>query len=233
MKNVEVGDQIGIPWLGGCCSKCDYCKEGKENLCDHAMWVRSYIIITRYTGYQKHGGFADYCVANAAFCFPIPNHYSPVQAAPLLCAGLIGYRSLRKTGTPKTLGLYGFGSSAHIVIQMARHLGIDCYVFTRDGDEKKQSFALSLGAIWAGGSSSLPPHSHDACIIFASEGPLVVAALNAVKKGGIVICAGIHMTDIPSFPYSSLWNEKRLESVANLTVQDGREFFELISQVLN
>ena len=186
---------------------------------------------TRYTGYQKNGGFAEYCVASASFCFPIPQHYSPVQAAPLLCAGLIGYRSFRKTGSPRTLGLYGFGSSAHIVIQIARHFDIDCYVFTRDGDAKKQAFAKSLGAKWAGGSGELPPQLLDACIIFASEGPLVVAALNAVKKGGIVVCAGIHMTPIPSFPYASLWNEKRLESVANLTVQDGREFFELISKV--
>ena len=132
---MKVGDQIGVPWLGGCCSKCDYCKKGKENLCDHAMSMFFRAVITRYTGYQKHGGFAEYCVANAAFCFPIPNHYSPLQAAPLLCAGLIGYRSLRKADNPKTLGLYGFGSSAHIVIQIARHLGINCYVFTRDGDD--------------------------------------------------------------------------------------------------
>lgn len=185
----------------------------------------------RYTGYQKNGGFAEYCVANARFCFPIPSHYSPLQAAPLLCAGLIGYRSLRKTGSPKTLGLYGFGSSAHIVIQLARHMGIRCFVFTRDGDARKQEFARSLGACWAGGSGSLPPEKLDACIIFASEGPLVVSALEAVKKGGIVVCAGIHMSDIPSFPYATLWNEKRVESVANLTVQDGREFFELVSEV--
>ena len=187
----------------------------------------------RYTGYQKNGGFAEYCVANASFCFPIPSHYSPLQAAPLLCAGLIGYRSLRKTGSPKTLGLYGFGSSAHIVIQLARHMGIRCFVFTRDGDVRKQEFARSLGAFWAGGSSSLPPERLDACIIFASEGSLVVSALEAVKKGGIVVCAGIHMSDIPSFPYATLWNEKRVESVANLTVRDGREFFELVSEVGN
>ena len=191
----------------------------------------SLFFIIRYTGYQKHGGFAEYCVANAAFCFPIPNHYSPLQAAPLLCAGLIGYRSFRKTGNPRTLGLYGFGSSAHIVIQIASIYHIDCYVFTRDGDTKKQAFAKELGAVWVGGSSEKPPCPLDACIIFASEGNLVVNALNVVRKGGIVVCAGIYMSDIPSFPYASLWNEKRIESVANLTVNDGKEFFELVGQV--
>ncbi|KAK8832111.1 hypothetical protein WA577_005206, partial [Blastocystis sp. JDR] len=220
VTTLKIGDQIGVPWLGGCCGECDYCKEGKENLCDHAI----------YTGYQKNGGFADYCVANAAFCFPIPSHYSPIQAAPLLCAGLIGYRSLRKTGHPKTLGLYGFGSSAHIVIQIAHYFGIECYVFTRDGDAKKQAFAKQLGAVWAGGSSEKPDILLDSAIIFASEGSLVVRALEAVKKGGIVVCAGIYMTPIPSFDYNLLWNEKRVESVANLTVQDGREFFELVAK---
>ena len=233
VTTLNIGDQIGVPWLGGCCGECDYCKEGKENLCDHAMCNFLLLLISSYTGYQKNGGFADYCVANAAFCFPIPSHYSPIQAAPLLCAGLIGYRSLRKTGHPKTLGLYGFGSSAHIVIQIAHYFGIDCYVFTRDGDEKKQAFAKQLGAVWAGGSSEKPDRLLDSAIIFASEGSLVVRALEAVKKGGIVVCAGIYMTPIPSFDYNLLWNEKRVESVANLTVQDGKEFFELVAKVRN
>lgn len=231
VTTLKIGDQIGVPWLGGCCGECDYCKEGKENLCDHAMSCSSLLFISSYTGYQKNGGFADYCVANAAFCFPIPSHYSPIQAAPLLCAGLIGYRSLRKTGHPKTLGLYGFGSSAHIVIQIAHYFGIECYVFTRDGDAKKQAFAKQLGAVWAGGSSEKPDILLDSAIIFASEGSLVVRALEAVKKGGIVVCAGIYMTPIPSFDYNLLWNEKRVESVANLTVQDGKEFFELVAKV--
>ena len=231
VTTLKIGDQIGVPWLGGCCGECDYCKEGKENLCDHAMCNFPLLLISSYTGYQKNGGFADYCVANAAFCFPIPSHYSPIQAAPLLCAGLIGYRSLRKTGNPKNLGLYGFGSSAHIVIQIAHYFGIDCYVFTRDGDEKKQAFAKQLGAVWAGGSSEKPDRLLDSAIIFASEGSLVVRALEAVKKGGIVVCAGIYMTPIPSFDYNLLWNEKRVESVANLTVQDGKEFFELVAKV--
>ena len=233
VTTLKIGDQIGVPWLGGCCGECDYCKEGKENLCDHAMCNFLLLLISSYTGYQKNGGFADYCVANAAFCFPIPSHYSPIQAAPLLCAGLIGYRSLQKTGHPKTLGLYGFGSSAHIVIQIAHYFGIDCYVFTRDGDEKKQAFAKQLGAVWAGGSSEKPDRLLDSAIIFASEGSLVVRALEAVKKGGIVVCAGIYMTPIPSFDYNLLWNEKRVESVANLTVQDGKEFFELVAKVRN
>ena len=233
VTTLKIGDQIGVPWLGGCCGECDYCKEGKENLCDHAMCTFPLLLISSYTGYQKNGGFADYCVANAAFCFPIPSHYSPIQAAPLLCAGLIGYRSLQKTGHPKTLGLYGFGSSAHIVIQIAHYFGIDCYVFTRDGDEKKQAFAKQLGAVWAGGSSEKPDRLLDSAIIFASEGSLVVRALEAVKKGGIVVCAGIYMTPIPSFDYNLLWNEKRVESVANLTVQDGKEFFELVAKVRN
>ena len=233
VTTLKIGDQIGVPWLGGCCGECDYCKEGKENLCDHAMCNFPLLLISSYTGYQKNGGFADYCVANAAFCFPIPSHYSPIQAAPLLCAGLIGYRSLRKTGNPKNLGLYGFGSSAHIVIQIAHYFGIDCYVFTRDGDEKKQAFAKQLGAVWAGGSSEKPDRLLDSAIIFASEGSLVVRALEAVKKGGIVVCAGIYMTPIPSFDYNLLWNEKRVESVANLTVQDGKEFFELVAKVRN
>lgn len=231
VSTLLVGDQIGVPWLGGCCGCCTYCQTGQENLCDNAMYFWVFLLICSYTGYQKHGGFAEYCIANAAFCFPIPSHYSPIQAAPLLCAGLIGYRSLCKTNNPRTLGLYGFGSSAHIVIQLAHIFHIDCYVFTRDGDSKKQAFSRELGAVWAGGSSDSPPVLLDACIIFASEGPLVVRALNAIRKGGIVVCAGIHMTDIPSFPYASLWNEKRIESVANLTVKDGEEFFELVGKV--
>ena len=202
----------------------------RKKTCVIMQCVFSYHVQCRYTGYQKNGGFADYCVANASFCFPIPSHYSPLQAAPLLCAGLIGYRSLRKTGSPKTLGLYGFGSSAHIIIQVANSLGIQCYVFTRDGDAKKQAFARKLGAVWAGGSTDAPPVLLDACIIFPSEGSLVVAALRAIKKGGKVVCAVIHMTDIPSFAYDDLWNEKQIESVANLTVQDGKEFFDLVSK---
>jgi propanol-preferring alcohol dehydrogenase len=223
----QVGRRIGIPWLGGSCGQCDYCRTGRENLCDHA----------RYTGYQVDGGFADFCLADERFCFPIPEGYPDLQAAPLLCAGLIGYRALRMTGLPagaaakagdaRRIGFYGFGASAHILVQVAKYEGRKIYAFTRPGDTASQAFARSLGAEWAGGSDELPPAPLDAAIIFAPAGELVPAALRAVAKGGTVVCAGIYMSDIPSFPYSLLWGERVVRSVANLTRQDGEEFLAL------
>jgi len=212
------GDRVGVPWLGGSCGSCRFCESGQENLCDGA----------RYTGYQINGGFAERCVADARFCFAIPDSYDDLHAAPLLCAGLIGYRSLRMAGDGERLGFYGFGAAAHILIQIARRQGREVYVFTRPGDEAAQRFALELGASWAGESGEAPPAELDAAILFAPAGELVPAALRAVVKGGIVVCAGIHMSDIPSFPYSILWGERVLRSVANLTRRDGEEFFELV-----
>jgi len=212
-----VGRRIGVPWLGGSCGRCDYCRTGRENLCDHA----------RYTGYQMDGGYADFCVAQERFCFPIPEGYPDLQAAPLLCAGLIGYRSLRMTGGARRVGLYGFGAAAHILVQVAKHQGRKVFAFTRPGDAATQAFARGLGADWAGGCDELPPEPLDAAIIFAPAGELVPAALRAVAKGGTVVCAGIHMSDIPSFPYSILWGERVVRSVANLTREDGEEFLAL------
>jgi propanol-preferring alcohol dehydrogenase len=211
------GDRVGVPWLGWSCGKCDYCRSGRENLCDNA----------RYTGYQIDGGFAEYCVADERFCFPIPEGYPDLQAAPLLCAGLIGYRSLRMAGDGKRLGFYGFGAAAHILVQVANYQGREIYAFTRKGDKASQEFARKLGAVWAGNSEERPPEWLDAAIIFAPVGKLVPAALRAVRKGGVVVCAGIYMSDIPSFPYSILWEERVVRSVANLTRKDGHEFLDL------
>jgi propanol-preferring alcohol dehydrogenase len=215
-----VGDRVGVPWLGATCGSCAYCATGRENLCDTA----------RFTGYQLDGGFAEYAVADAEYCFPVPGAASDAEAAPLLCAGLIGYRSLRAAGPGRRLGFYGFGASAHIVLQLASHEGREVYAFTRPGDAAGQKFARELGAAWAGGSDEQPPELLDAAILFAPVGALVPAALRAVAKGGVVVCAGIHMSDIPSFPYADLWGERSIRSVANLTRQDGREFFPLAEE---
>jgi propanol-preferring alcohol dehydrogenase len=214
------GDRVGVPWLGWTCDRCHYCLSGRENLCDYAQ----------FTGYQIDGGYAEYAVADHRFCFPISD-VSDLQAAPLLCAGLIGYRSLKMAGDTERLGLYGFGAAAHIVIQVARHQGREVFAFTRDGDEEAQNFAREMGALWAGGSSQPPPEELDAAIIFAPIGALVPVALGAVAKGGVVVCGGIHMSDIPSFPYEVLWGERIVRSVANLTRRDGEEFLALAPQI--
>ena len=215
------GDHGGVPWLGGSCGECTYCRTGRENLCDKAL----------YTGYQIDGGFAEYCVADERFCFPISAGYPDMQAAPLLCAGLIGYRALRLTGDASRIGFYGFGAAAHILTQVARYEKREVYAFTRSDDVSGKEFALRLGAVWAGDSDQLPPVPLDAAIIFAPAGELVPAALRAVGKGGVVVCAGIHMSDIPSFPYSILWGERIVRSVANLTRRDGEEFLALAPKV--
>ncbi|GAB6274607.1 MAG: zinc-dependent alcohol dehydrogenase family protein [Peptococcaceae bacterium] len=215
------GTRVGVPWLGSTCHNCRYCLSGRENLCDQA----------RFTGYQINGGFAEYAVADQEFCFPIPEGYPDLQAAPLLCAGLIGYRSLVMAGEATSLGLYGFGAAAHIVIQVARYQGRRVFAFTRPGDLEAQQFALSLGAVWAGESGATPPEELEAAIIFAPAGELVPAALRAVAKGGVVVCGGIHMSDIPSFPYEILWGERSIRSVANLTRRDGEEFLALAPKV--
>jgi propanol-preferring alcohol dehydrogenase len=217
----SIGERVGVPWLGGSCGQCEFCRTGRENLCDNA----------RYTGYQLDGGFAELTVADERFCFPIPKGYPDLQAAPLLCAGLIGFRALRMCGDAKRLGFYGFGASAHILIQVAKHQNRQVSAFTRKGDSAGQKFASDLGAVWVGASGETPPSLLDAAIIFAPAGELVPAALKAVTKGGIVVCAGIHMSDIPSFPYSILWGERVLRSVANLTREDGREFLALAPKV--
>jgi alcohol dehydrogenase, propanol-preferring len=216
-----VGDRVGVPWLGWTDGECRYCLSGRENLCENA----------RFTGYQIDGGYAEYAVADARFCFPIPEGYPDLQAAPLLCAGLIGYRSLRFAGDAERLGLYGFGASAHIVAQVAAHEGRRIFAFTRAHDEDAQEFARELGAEWAGSSEEAPPEELDAAIIFAPVGALVPAALRAVARGGTVVCAGIHMSDIPSFPYEILWGERSVRSVANLTRQDGLDFLALAPEV--
>jgi propanol-preferring alcohol dehydrogenase len=213
--------RIGIPWLGWADGECRFCRTDRENLCDAA----------RFTGYHLDGGYAEYTVVDEAFCFPLPDGYSGPEAAPLLCAGLIGYRSLRLAGDAERLGLYGFGSSAHLVAQVARHQGRKVFAFTRRGDEQGQAFARELGAVWAGGSDETPPEELDAAIIFAPVGELVPVALRVLAKGGVVVCAGIHMTDIPAFPYELLWGERVLRSVANLTRRDGEEFLALAPQV--
>ncbi len=220
VERFKIGDRVGIPWLGWTCGQCRYCSSGRENLCDNA----------RFHGYTLNGGYAEYAVADQRYCFAIPEGYPDVQAAPLLCAGLIGYRSLRMTDPPcppctegKTvrLGLYGFGASAHIVAQVAVYEGRECYGFVKPGDSEGSRFARSLGCVWAGGSEEAPPVELDAAIIFAPVGALVPVALRALAKGGVVVCAGIHMSDIPSFPYSILWGERVIRSVANLTREDG------------
>lgn len=221
VKNFKINERVGVPWLGGTCQRCAYCLANKENLCAHA----------RFTGYQTNGGFAEYCVAEAQFCFPIPKDYPDIQAAPLLCAGLIGYRALEKTQHAKRLGIYGFGAAAHILIQVARFQGRKVYAFTKAGDEASQQFAYDLGATYAGSSEQLPPDLLDAAIIFAPVGELVPIALRATDKGGIVVCGGIHMSDIPSFPYELLWDERVLCSVANLTRKDGEAFLTLAPQI--
>jgi propanol-preferring alcohol dehydrogenase len=209
-----IGDRVGVPWLGWTDNTCRFCNSDRENLCDQA----------KFTGYQIDGGYAEYAVADARYCFPIPPTYRDVDAAPLLCAGVIGYRALRLAGPGHRLGFYGFGAAAHILVQVAKHQGRAIYAFTRPGDTKSEQFAHELGATWAGGSLTLPPDKLDAALIFAPIGPLVPAALRALDKGGTVVCAGIHMSDIPSFPYADLWEERSIKSVANLTRRDAEEF---------
>jgi len=216
-----VGDRVGVPWLGQTCGQCRYCTSGRENLCDDA----------RFTGYTLDGGYAEYMLANAEFCVAIPDAYSDVEAAPLMCAGLIGFRSLKMAGECERLGIYGFGAAAHIVAQVAKWQGREIYAFVRLGDEAAKRFARELGAVWAGDSGERPPCELDAAIIFAPAGELVPAALAAVAKGGTVVCGGIHMTDIPSFPYRLLWGERVVRSVANLTRADGEEFMQIAPQV--
>jgi propanol-preferring alcohol dehydrogenase len=215
------GDRVGIPWLGWTCGQCAYCLGDRENLCDRAL----------FTGYTLDGGYAQLMVADQRFCFPIPEIYDDADAAPLLCAGLIGFRALTKASTAKRLGIYGFGAAAHIITQVARFQGREVYAFTRPGDEKGQAFARSLGVVWASGSNEMPPQLLDAAILFAPVGQLVPLALKAVAKGGTVVCAGIHMSDIPSFPYSLLWEERSICSVANLTRSDGTQFFSIAPDV--
>jgi propanol-preferring alcohol dehydrogenase len=215
-----IGTRVGVPWLGWTCGECRYCRSGRENLCDKA----------KFTGYTLDGGYAEYTVADERFCFPIPESYSDEHAAPLLCAGLIGYRCLSKAGDAQRLGLYGFGASAHIVCQIAKNQGRRVFAFTKPGDAAGQHFARSLGADWAGDAGSAPPEELDAAIIFAPSGPLVPDALRGAGKGGIVVCGGIHMSDIPSFPYEILWQERTICSVANLTRKDGEEFFALAAR---
>jgi alcohol dehydrogenase, propanol-preferring len=222
VSRLRVGDRVGVPWLGWTCGVCRFCRTERENLCERA----------RFTGYQIDGGYAQYALADERYCFPIPAGYPDLQAAPLLCAGLIGYRALRLAGDGERLGFYGFGAAAHILIQIARHQGRRVFAFTRRGDREAQDFARRLGALWAGDSGGeAPPEPLDAAILFAPAGELVPAALRAVDKGGTVVCAGIHMSDIPSFPYRILWEERVLRSVANLTRRDGTEFLELAPRV--
>lgn len=217
----QVGDRVGIPWLGWTDGDCAYCQSGRENLCDNA----------RFTGYMNDGGYAEFTVADARYCFHLPERYDDVEVAPLLCAGLIGYRSYRKTGDARRLGLYGFGNAAHLIAQIAIYEGRELFAFTRPGDKATQQAAKELGAVWVGGSDEMPPEKLDAAIIFASVGPLVPTALRTLAKGGVVVCGGIHMTDIPSFPYVDLWEERVITSVANLTRRDGDEFFEIAPRV--
>jgi len=221
VQRFTLGDRVGVPWLGWTCGACEYCRSGRENLCDSA----------RFTGYTIDGGYAEYTVADQRYCFSIPHGYPDVQAAPLLCAGLIGYRSLRMAGDAQRLGLYGFGASAHIVAQVAVYQGRTVYAFVKPGDTQGRDFALSLGAAWAGGSDQQSPTRMDAAIIFAPVGALVPAALRNIVKGGVVVCAGIHMSDIPSFPYSILWGERVVRSVANLTREDGEELLEIAPKI--
>jgi propanol-preferring alcohol dehydrogenase len=215
------GDTIGVPWLAWTCGVCRFCRSGRENLCERA----------EFTGYDRDGGYAEYAAADERYCFPMPAGYAPERAAPLLCAGLIGYRSLVAAGDGPRLGLYGFGAAAHIVAQVARHQGRRVFAFTRPGDVEGQRFARELGVDWAGGSDEIPPEPLDAAILFAPVGALVPAALRATERGGTVVCAGIHMSPIPSFPYDLLWGERTVRSVANLTRRDGQEFFDLAARV--
>jgi propanol-preferring alcohol dehydrogenase len=221
VSRLAPGQRVGVPWLGGTCGQCRFCASGRENLCEQAV----------YTGYQRHGGFAERCVADARFCFPLPSGYPDLQVAPLLCAGLIGYRAWRLCGAARRVGFYGFGAAAHILVQVARHEGSEVYAFCRPGDERGLAFARSLGCEWAGPSDGPAPVPLDAAIIFAPAGELVPAALRAVDRGGRVVCAGIHMSEIPAFPYADLWQERSLVSVANLTRRDGEEFLALAPRV--
>lgn len=221
VERFRPGDRVGVPWLGWTCGECRYCRRGRENLCERA----------RFTGYQLDGGYAELAVAFERYCFPIPDSYGDAEAAPLLCAGLIGYRALVAAGEAERVGLYGFGAAAHLVIQVARHQGRRVFAFTRPGDEAAQAFARQLGAEWAGPSDRPGPEPLDAAIVFAPVGALVPAALRAVDKGGVVVCAGIHMSEIPAFPYELLWSERVVRSVANLTRRDGEEFLRLAPAV--
>jgi propanol-preferring alcohol dehydrogenase len=216
-----IGQRVGIPWLGHTCGACPYCRDGRENLCDRPG----------FTGYQIDGGYAEYAVADADYCFPIPEGLGDVEAAPLLCAGLIGYRTLRLAGPCRTLGIYGFGAAAHIVAQVARHEGMDVYAFTRPGDTAAQTFARTLGCGWAGGSDETPPELLDAALVFAPVGALVPLALKAVRKGGVVVLGGIHMSEIPAMPYALLWEERVIRTVANLTRRDAEEFLALAPRI--
>ncbi|HEY2920656.1 MAG TPA: zinc-dependent alcohol dehydrogenase family protein [Candidatus Binatia bacterium] len=220
-QRFQIGDRVGIPWLGWSCGECTYCRSQRENLCDRA----------RFTGYTLDGGYAEYTVADERFCYPIPGLYGDAEAAPLLCAGLIGYRNLVKAGDGKRLGIYGFGAAAHIITQVALYQKREIYAFTRPGDTEAQKFAKAMGATWAGDSNEMPPVKLDAAIIFAPVGELVPLALKAVGKGGTVVCGGIHMSDIPSFPYSILWEERSICSVANLVRRDGDEFLALAPKI--
>ena len=221
VEGFSAGDRVGIPWLGWTDGECAYCRSNRENLCDRA----------KFTGYTIDGGYAEFTVGDARFCFHLPELYNDVEAAPLLCAGLLGYRSLRKAGDARRLGIYGFGNAAHLIGQIALYQGRELFVFTRPGDKAGQESARRLGAVWAGGSDEMPPEKLDAAIIFAPVGALVPAALRALAKGGIVVCGGIHMSDIPSFPYADLWGERVICSVANLTRHDGEEFLEIAPRV--
>jgi alcohol dehydrogenase, propanol-preferring len=220
-ERFHAGDRVGVPWLGRTCGACEYCRAGRENLCDQPS----------FTGYTRDGGYAEYTVADERYCFPIPESYADAEAAPLLCAGLIGYRSLVKAGEARRLGIYGFGAAAHIITQVARFQGREIYAFTRRDDTQAQQFARSMGAAWAGDAEAAPPVQLDAAIIFAPAGELVPLALKAVRKGGTVVCGGIHMSPIPAFPYELLWEERCLCSVANLTRRDGEEFFAIAPRV--
>jgi alcohol dehydrogenase, propanol-preferring len=221
VQKFRIGDRVGIPWLGWTCGECEYCRSNRENLCDRAQ----------FTGYTIDGGYAEFAVADARFCFPIPGAFTDAQASPLLCAGLIGYRSLRLAGYGRRIGLYGFGAAAHIIAQVARFQDRQVFAFTRPGDEETQKFARRLGANWAGGSDEMPPEKLDAAIIFAPVGALVPIALRAIRKGGRVVCAGIHMSDIEKFPYRDLWEERSISSVANLTRRDAEEFFDIAPRI--
>lgn len=221
VTQVAIGQRVGVPWLGWTCGECRFCADGRENLCDAA----------RFTGYQIPGGYAEYTVADARYCFPLPEAGDAAQLAPLLCAGLIGYRALRMAGDANRIGIYGFGAAAHIVAQVLRHQRREFHAFTRPGDSASQEFARTLGAAWAGGSDQVPPQALDAALIFAPAGALVPNALRRLVKGGCVVCAGIHMSEIPAFPYDILWGERSIRSVANLTRRDGIEFLDLAPRV--
>jgi len=221
VERFRPGARVGVPWLGWTCGTCGYCRSGRENLCDSA----------RFTGYQIDGGYAEFARADSRYCFLLPGSYAPAEAAPLLCAGLIGHRALVAAGDAQRIGIYGFGAAAHIVAQVARHQGRTLFAFTRPGDANARRFALETGAVWAGDSTAAPPEPLDAAIVFAPVGALVPAALRAVVKGGTVVCAGIHMSDIPTFPYEILWGERRIVSVASLTRKDGEEFLALAPKV--